>query len=150
MLREKYDRVSHYVFWLGLAISVIMPFVFYKSFNNIIYADPVKPNADSDNIAFYVDRCDFNKGKLVVSGWATPMDGVGGIVVFASLDDKTIKLNTTRINRSDVSSALKKPGFYDKSGFSASINYGVDVNSVRIYLQITKSENIYVVSHDCE
>lgn len=150
MIKGKYYRLSHYIFWLGLVVSVVVPFAFYKSFNKIVIANPSTPTADNGNIMFNVDQCEYRSGRLTIRGWATPKEGVGDIMTFVEIDGKTYKLHTGQIKRVDVSAYMNKPGLYDKSGFSSSINIGNDVKSIKTLIQISKDKNIYVVKHDCK
>ncbi|ORM50657.1 hypothetical protein HA41_18615 [Pantoea conspicua] len=146
----KYNKLARYVFFLGLAVSVIVPLIFYKSFNKIVYAEPAKATADNSNIMFNVDQCEYRNGKLSIRGWATPKEGVGDIMVFVNIDGKTLKLHTGQIKRVDVSTAMNKPGLYDKSGFSASINIEKEAKSIETLIQISKDNHIYLVKHDCK
>lgn len=150
MSKGKYNKLSRYIFWFGLVISVAIPFAFYKSFNKVVIASPSTPTADNGNVMFNVDQCEYHHGRLTIRGWATPKEGVGDIMTFAEIDGQTYKLHTGQIKRVDVSAYMNKPGLYDKSGFSSSINIGDDIKSIKALIQISKDNNVYVVKHDCK
>ncbi len=149
-LNVKNSNFSGYIFWGGLFISVLIPFLFYKSLNRVIEDHPHIATTGNENIIYNFDVCENKNGHIKIFGWATPVDGRGILTAFATVNGKQFQLRTMVNTRKDVSQAMNKPGLYDQSGFSSSLNYGEPSDDIKITLQIMRNDNYYVVTHDCK
>lgn len=148
--KNVYLKYSTTVLIIGIAASIAIPFLFYKSLNRVINGEPLAANTDSSGVISNFDDCQVRGSEISVRGWASPKDGYGDVQVFAKINGENLVLRTSQVKRPDVSAYFSKPGMYDKSGFSAGLNYGRDIEYVQILLQVKKDSRVYVVSHDCK
>lgn len=146
----KFNRnLSRAIFFAGVFLSFLIPLFFYLSLNRAIVSVP-KFNSTNENIIYAVDKCEYKKGELKVSGWATDIKGYSSVLVSANLDGKDVYLRTSVNDRPDVSKYFNKKDIYDRSGFSSSLNIGNDIKNIIISIQISKNDKTYVVKYDCK
>ncbi|MBC2608560.1 MULTISPECIES: hypothetical protein [Citrobacter] len=137
------------IFFAGLILSFLIPFSFYLSLNRVVpYLETNAPTTES--VIYGVDECSYSDGILKVNGWATDKEGYGSILVSADIDGKKIYLRTSIENRPDVSQYFKKPGLYDRSGFSSSLNVGSGFNKINISIHILRNGKNHEIKHECK
>ena len=142
-------RPVTFIFFSGLILSILIPLSFYLSFNREIpYLE--KNDSTNENVIYGIDDCSYRNGRINVNGWATDKDGYGSILVSADLDGKNIYLRTSIKDRPDVSQYFKKPGLYDRSGFSSSLNVGKGFDKINISIHILRNGKNQEIKHECK
>lgn len=140
---------ERFIFFSGVLLSFLIPFSFYLSFNRTIQYKETSISTN-ENIISGIDECSYKNGKLKVSGWATDKEGYGSILVSADLGVKSVYLRTSIKDRQDVSQYFKKPGLYDRSGFSSSLNIGKGFDKIIISINLSRNGKNYVVKYECK
>jgi len=137
------------IFFIGLALSIAIPFIFYKGFNSVKYVQVPEANSGLDGLIYHLDECRVANNRIFVRGWASPVSGYGQNLVYAKTDKGSLSVRTSVQDRTDVSAVMSKPGLYDKSGYIASLKLpeGINVSSVMI---VTKTgSKVYAVEGNC-
>lgn len=145
----KIKRYLNWLFYIGIFLSFIIPFTFFKAFNTLDFIEIPKPNAEMDTLIYHLDECKLKNEKIIVSGWASPISSRGQNLVYARTDKGSISLRTSPQYRGDVSTAMQKPGMYDRSGYSASIKLPKDIKLLSIVIVTKIEEKIYIVEANC-
>lgn len=143
-------RLISIVYYMSMSLCFIVPLIFFTSWNNISYS--INDTEPLPLHTFHIDVCDLSSKSAYVSGWAV-IDGVvnSRIRIFMLSDDRKIELFTSMQRRPDVSSYLKSPGTYDRSGFYASkkslTNHSISKN-ILISLTDTNGKS-YEAKYEC-
>jgi hypothetical protein len=145
----KMQRFFNLFFFAGIALSFVIPVIFYKAFNSSKSVAIPTSNSSLDGIIYHIDECNIEKNKVFVRGWATPITGYGQNLVYAKTQKKSYILRTSIQERQDVSAVMKKTGVYDKSGYISSLALPDDERVLKIFIITKEGDKIYSVETNC-
>lgn len=143
------NRYFSAIFFIGLTLSIAIPFIFYKGFNSVKYSPIPAANSGVNGLIYHLDECNITDNRIFARGWASPISGYGQNLVYAKTNKGSIIVRTSIQNRTDVSAVMRKPSLYDKSGYIASLKLPEGMNVSSIFIVTQAGNMIYSVEKNC-